>query len=112
MYKQNKLVKGGLTGIKSYEGEPIEKKVQRLLKNKEVIKDSAPLIYSERKDGVLAGTNIRTDRFEVALDAKEQVVRAMQARREAKVVKMDDNKDDGNKANDTKGEPSQATDTK
>jgi len=50
----------------SIEGETIEQKVERVTTNKEPISDGAPLIYTERKEGVQAGYNIRTDRFEIA----------------------------------------------
>ena len=37
------------------------------------IEDGAPIIYTERKDGVNPAYNIRTDRWEIAQDAMEQV---------------------------------------
>ena len=58
-----------LTGVEAYVGESIEHKVRRIVNNKEPIKDGAPLIYTERKDGVQPSYNIRTDRFEVAVEA-------------------------------------------
>ena len=36
-----------------YEGESIEDRVLKLEQNNEPIEDTAPLIYTERKDGVL-----------------------------------------------------------
>ena len=44
----------------SYEGETMEAKVQRVVINKEPIEDGAPIIYTEKKDGVLPQYNIRT----------------------------------------------------
>ena len=67
-----------------YEGESIEKKVKRIMNNKEPIKDGAPLIFTERKEGVKPGYDVRTDRFEVALDAMDKVAKAEAAKREAK----------------------------
>lgn len=84
MYKQNLAKKSSLKVNKSTEGETIEEKVRRIVNNKEPIKDGAPLIYTDRKDGVLAGTNIRTDRFDVAIDTMDKVHKNTIAKREAK----------------------------
>lgn len=63
-------------------GEMLETKIERIISNKEPIKDGAPLIYTDRKEGVRASTNIRTDRFEVAIDAMDKVAKSYKARRE------------------------------
>lgn len=84
MYKQNKTQKTSLLVNKSYEGETIEDKIRRIVNNKEPIKDGAPLIYTERKDGVKPEYDIRTDRFEIAVDATDYIARSAQAKREAK----------------------------
>ena len=47
--------------IKTKEREYIEEKVRRITENGEPIKDGAPIIYTERKDGVNPAFNIRTD---------------------------------------------------
>ena len=57
----------------SYLGEPIETKIERVTTNKEPITDEAPIIFTERKMGVMPGYDIRTDRFEVAIDAMHKV---------------------------------------
>ncbi len=92
MYKKPTYAKGGLKVNKSTEGETIEQKVERILDNKEPIKDGAPLVYTERKDGVQAGYNIRTDRWEVAVDAMDKVAKAVTAKRDNK-AKMEIVKD-------------------
>lgn len=93
MYKQNKMSIGSLRINNGIQGETLEQKIERVTLNKEPIKDGAPLIYSERKDGVQAGYNIKTDRFEVALDAMDKVQKAILAKRENK-AKMSIVKDD------------------
>lgn len=116
-YKKVKYRKSTLESIPTYEGESIEQKLERILNNKEPITDSAPEIYTERKDGVGAQYNVRTDRFELAAEAMDLVQKNVQAKRdakaekrksdkEAKVVKLKP-KDDGaaestNGTNDTK----------
>ena len=66
----------------SLEGESIEAKVCRIVNNGEPISDGAPLIYTERKDGVKAEYNIRTDRFDVALNAMDYVTASNRAKRD------------------------------
>lgn len=57
-------------------GESIEKKVRRITENNEPITDGAPIIYTNRDDGVLPAYNIRTDRWEVAQAAMDAVNQA------------------------------------
>lgn len=80
-YKYKKPTKTSLKVNTSYEGESIEKKVNRIVNNKEPIEDSAPLIYTERKDGILPAYDIRTDRWDVAIDAMSKVDKSYQAQR-------------------------------
>lgn len=57
------------------EGERIELKIDRMTQNNEPIGDSAPLIYTPRKDGVIAAYDIRADKWDIALEAMEKVNR-------------------------------------
>lgn len=57
-------------------GESIENKVRRITENNEPITDGAPIIYTNRDDGVLPAYNIRTDRWEVAQAAMDAVNQA------------------------------------
>lgn len=109
MYKKQTIQKTKIALNQSYDGEPLEAKVRRILNNKEPIKDGAPIIYTERKDGVQPSYNIRTDRFEVAVEAMEAVSKQRIARREerAKVVQMNKTTD-GQQGDQT----IQGTDTK
>ncbi|AXH76398.1 MAG: hypothetical protein [Microviridae sp.] len=109
MYKTNKVGSTSLKADPAYKGETIEEKVRRIVNNKEPIKDGAPLIYTERKDGVQPSYNIRTDRFEVAIEAHEAIYKANIARREerAKVINIE-TKEEIKK--DTGGESIQGTD--
>jgi hypothetical protein len=84
MYKVNIYSTTGLEVNQSLEGETIEQKMERVTQNNEPIKDGAPLIYTDAKDGVQAGYNIRTDRFEVAVEAMDKVVKSNVAKRDAK----------------------------
>lgn len=64
------------TNYEYQEGESIESKVRRITENNEPITDGAPIIYTNREDGVLPAYNIRTDRWEVAQAAMEAVNQA------------------------------------
>ena len=55
------------------EGERLECKIERMTENNEPIGETAPLIYTPRKDGVIAAYDIRTDKWDIALDAMNKV---------------------------------------
>lgn len=82
MYRRNELETTTIRSNTSYVGETIEDKIKRITNNKEPISDGAPLIYQERKDGVQPEYNIRTDRFEIAIEAMDKVAKAYAAKRE------------------------------
>ena len=64
------------TNYEFQEGESIETKVSRITENNEPITDGAPIIYTNREDGVLPAYNIRTDRWDVAQAAMDAVNQA------------------------------------
>jgi len=82
MFKAKTNQSTSLGTVDVIEGETIEQKIERIVNNKEPIKDGAPPIFTERGKGVLARTNIRTDRFEIALEATEKIAKSYKARRE------------------------------
>lgn len=109
VYKRKAFNRTGLNVNNSLEGESIEKKIERALENNEPIKDGAPLIYTERKDGVMAGYNIKTDRFEIALEASDKLSRSKASQRD-NLAKMDVVKDEKTGDKPVGGaEPTQAT---
>ena len=57
--------------VESFEGESIEKKVSKLIENNEPITDGAPIIFTEKKDGVLPQYDIRTDKWDIAQSAMD-----------------------------------------
>lgn len=92
MYKYEKPTTTSIKVNTSYEGEMIETKVNRIVNNGEPINDAAPLIYTERKDGVEPAYNIRTDRFEIAVEAMDTVHKTNLAKRDekAKIIGIDE----------------------
>lgn len=114
MYRKNQMLKTSISVNTSYEGESIEQKMRRITQNKEPITDGAPLIYTERKNGVDPAYDIRTDRFELAVEKMDVVHRTNLARREERLKQMNkdlNKKDDGKAAgnNDGGAEPTQTT---
>lgn len=78
----------------SLEGETIEQKVERIMSNGEAIEDVAPLIYTERADGVQPQYDIRTDRWDVAIDAMDYVTKSEIAKRD-NVIPVEGTTEDG-----------------
>lgn len=64
------------TNYEFQDGESIETKVKRITENNEPITDGAPIIYTNRDDGVLPAYNIRTDRWDIAQQAMDAVNQA------------------------------------
>lgn len=83
MYKVQMPTKTTIRINRSVEGETIENKVRRIMWQGEPITDGAPLVYTERKDGVAPEYDIRTDRFEIAVEAMDQQAKAHAAKRES-----------------------------
>ena len=68
-------------------GISIERKVEKITESKEPITDGAPIIYTERKEGVIPAYDVRTDRFEIAVEAMGKVVKSNIAKREQAAAK-------------------------
>lgn len=61
---------GGLITVNNcYEAEGLEEKLRRITETNEPIEDVSPIIYTDKKNGVMPEYNIKTDRFEVAMEA-------------------------------------------
>lgn len=67
----------------SYEAKPIEIILEEVTTTNEPISADAPIIYTSRADGVQAGYDIRTDRFDVAIEAMDRVQKTKIGQREA-----------------------------
>lgn len=89
-YKVPKIGKTLVNGVPKVDGETIEEKVERVVNNGEPIEDGAPNVYTERKNGVRAEHDIRTDRWEVATDAMDAVQKSTKAQREKKGITKED----------------------
>lgn len=84
-----------IQGIELIEGETIEDKVERIMNNGEPITDNAPIIYTERKDGIGAMYDIRTDRFDLAIDATTKIEQSLRAKRDEYMKQQEQSKEKG-----------------
>lgn len=55
------------------EGENILAKIRRILDENEPLTDGAPLIYTPKSDGVKPEYDIRTDKWQIAINAMDRV---------------------------------------
>lgn len=85
LYKTPIRTTTSLKRNESSEGETLEQKIDRIVNNKEAIKDGAPPIYTERKEGVVAAYDIRTDKMEKALEAMDAVHKTEIAKRNNRI---------------------------
>lgn len=67
----------------TYEGESIESLIAKRLDGVDIELGGKALLYTERKDGVLPETNIRTDRFDMIMMAHDALEKTRIAKRDA-----------------------------
>lgn len=91
-YRKIEKNKRTLCTTEAFIGESLEEKVFKAVNTNAPIEAVAPMVYSERKDGVLPETNIRTDRFEIAQEAMTNIANGIRERRVKKM--MERNKTD------------------
>lgn len=81
--KGNVGQKGSIRVNNSFEGKTIEEQLRALMAGETIETKGRPMVYTEKKDGVMAETNIRSDRFQLAQDANDYVVKSNVAKRDA-----------------------------
>lgn len=99
MYKQNRMQETSIKRNEGREGETIETKIERIVNNNEPIKDGAKITFTERKDGVKPEFNIRTDRFEIALEAMDKVSKTHIAKRDERMKPKEKDEKENNETN-------------
>lgn len=108
MQKPKRIPQTKLEVNNTYEAVSIEEKLRMRMNGVATegceIDDSIPILYTEKKSGVLAETDIRTDRFEVARIAMEK----MQKARAIKAAKKEEPK--GNPEEKTEGDLTNSSD--
>lgn len=84
MIKTKVSNRGKIKCNNSYVADSIEVKIKKVVTTNEPIDDSAPIVHTERKDGVRAEYDVRTDRFEIAQEAMGAVAKSHLTKREAR----------------------------
>lgn len=100
MYTRPKMPKTSIRNNKSYQGVPIERKVERMVNNGEGAESNgAQIMYTERQDGVQPEMNIRSDKWEHAVNARDHETKTELARRDREIGERTyDTMDDTQKA--------------
>jgi hypothetical protein len=101
MYKKPKFESTSININTSTEGQTIEQKVRLLMENKEPIPAEKSLSYNESRSEILPANDIRTDRFELAVDVNDKLEKNRIAKSEhLRVIK--DKEEAENKGNEQK----------
>ncbi|QRV61799.1 hypothetical protein [Microvirus sp.] len=66
-------------------GESLERFIGRMTSTNQPIEATSPIIYTERKDGVLPQYDIRTDRWEIAQATMSAAAKSDRAKREERI---------------------------
>lgn len=89
----------------SVEGNTIEEQLQKIMTGESIDLKGRGMIYTERKDGVLPQTNIRTDRFDKAMEALDYVARTHITKRNESIKNESVNESGFNEKSTTTTEP-------
>jgi len=57
-----------IISTQTFDGIPLEDKIRKWLQNGDTIEADCPMLYLNKSDGVKPETDIRTDRFDIAID--------------------------------------------
>lgn len=97
----------------SVEGESIEYQMERILNNGDLdIVEQKEIKYTNPDDGVIAITDIRADKFELAIEQNEKILESERGRleerrkkREEEIKKKSEEKQTKNDADGVTGQP-------
>lgn len=95
MYKKPIFAKTSIIRTESTEGETIEMKMDRIVNQREPLTDGAPLIYTDLDEGVNPVYDVRTDRMEQALLAKDKPTRNELAKRKQYLEELNTKEKEG-----------------
>lgn len=94
MFRKPMFRQTGMSVNTSYEAEHFHMKIRKMMENKEPIESITPLIYTPRKEGVIPQYDIRTDKFEIAMEARNSIDATITAKvKESVDVKEEPNKE-------------------
>lgn len=75
-------------------GETLELQIKRMKETNQPIDGGAPTIFTPRKDGVIPEYDIRSDKWDRALENMEQVARNRQEKRSEWLKSLENKPDD------------------
>lgn len=75
MFRKPKFNTTRLSVNTSTEADHFHVKIAKMLENKEPIEAVTPLIYTARKDGVIPQYDIRADKWDIAMEARNEIER-------------------------------------
>lgn len=89
LYARKKIQSNKLKGNESFEGVSLEKEL-RLAQTQGIKPDRniTEIFYTQKKDGVLASCDIRTDRFEIGQNAMDKVNRTFHEKIQEQIKKQ------------------------
>ena len=91
LYPMTKNTTNKLKGNKPFEGKSIERELEDLQNSGTPLQRGiVNMFYSRRKDGVLAESNIRTDKWQLAQNAMEKVNSEFNKKIQEKIQKQKD----------------------
>lgn len=85
-------------------GKPREILLAEMTERKETPEGIHPAIYTDRREGVLPGFDIRTDRFEIARETADKITKANHKKTAAATAKTETVPTVGTEENDQKTE--------
>jgi len=94
MYKLQKNTQTSIERNLSTVAETIEEKIRRALTNGEKLDGQSELQYTERKDGVRPEFNVRTDKWDLAVESIEKFQQdkaLLKEKKEAEKLENDNN---------------------
>lgn len=101
MYRPNPKTKTSLKGIVSREGETIERKLERMMKNGADLGETASTIFTDRNDGIIPELDIRSDRHEIAVEAADVMSKQHLTKRDERHKPKTDTTDGGDHKSDS-----------
>lgn len=82
----------GMDINKSYQGESIEMQMRKVSESGEPIESTSPEIFTKRDSGVEPQYDIRTDKWDIAMEAMDKVTKTQIAKREGDMKQNEDGK--------------------
>lgn len=107
--KKGYLTKSKLQGVQTYQGQSLERMIEEAVTQNTPIEKASPIIYTEKKEGVVADYDIRTDRWAIAQQAREKITASRIAKRNEAMKEALSPEEPEKEGEQKSGDPSQST---